>query len=97
MLIVLTSRIVKGMGQLVCGDGSESTVFEMFWPFVVVERRLEDTSREDDLSIRGRVVGVDSLRVHFPRLSVSRLPQTGPCSLLFEESSVENTAKVVVG
>ena len=62
MLIVLTTRVVKGVSQLVSSHSPESTVFEVFGPFVAVEGRLKDTSREDDFAIRRAVVGVYGLR-----------------------------------
>jgi hypothetical protein len=71
MFIILTTSVVESMSQLVSGDSTESTVFEMIGPFVVVERRLQDTGWEDNFTIRRRVVGIDGLGVHLPRVSVS--------------------------
>lgn len=97
MFIILSSSIVESMGQLVSRYSTESTVFEMIRPFEIVEWRLQDTSREDNLAIRRRIIGVDGLRVHLPSVSVSLPAKSSPCSLFLEEDCVENTAKVVVG
>jgi hypothetical protein len=66
MFIILSSSVVKGMGQLVSSHSSKGTVLEVIGPFVAVEWRLEDTSWENDLAIRRRVVRIDGLGVHLP-------------------------------
>lgn len=51
MLVILASRIVKGMGQLVGSNRPECSIFQMRRPVLRIERRLEDAGREDDLAV----------------------------------------------
>lgn len=61
MFIVLGATVVEGVSQFVSSDSAERSVLEMLGPFVAIKGRLEDTSGEDDLSIRWTVVRIDSL------------------------------------
>lgn len=97
MFIILCASIVESMSQLVSGHGTESTVFEIIGPFIVVKWRLQDTSRENDLTVWRRVVSIDSLGVHFPSVSISLSAESGPCSLFLEEDGIEDASEVVVG
>lgn len=58
-LVVLRSRVVKGMSQLVSSNSSKSAVSQVCRPRKRVEGGLKDTGRENNFTVRRRVISVD--------------------------------------
>lgn len=48
ILVEMTARVIKGVTQFVARNGTEGTVAHVSWKLVREERRLHDTSRENN-------------------------------------------------
>lgn len=94
--IVLRARVIERMTEFMRCNGTESTIVQVIGPCGAEEWWLQDTSREDNFAVRGRVVGIDELRDHFPFASVSLLAQPVPRSSLGKHPGSKSVGEEIV-
>ena len=76
--VVARALVVEAVPDLVADDRANSAEVHRVVGFGVEERRLKDRGWEDDLVLRGVVVGVDGLGGHVPLVAVHRAAKLCP-------------------
>ena len=94
VLVEETALVVETVSHLVADDNADGSVVHCIISVRIVERRLENRSREADFVGRRVVIGIHRLRAHQPFSLVHRFSEASQVVLYTPESSLADVLVV---